>query len=220
VALLEEDATHDRAVMLRLGELLSQQGEHARALATFRELLALHPGDAEVVARAEEARRAFELSQMPEPYRRIPGAARINRADLAALLSAKVTALRRLAGGQPAVAVDISGSWAREQIIQVLAMGVMDVYPNHTFQPGATVRRGDVASAVARVLSRLGKPPTSSAPAITDMSPNNLLYGAASQAVAAGLLDLTPGGAFEAWRPVSGQAAIEIIDALARLVGP
>jgi tetratricopeptide (TPR) repeat protein len=220
MALLEEDTTHDRLVMLRLGRLLSQQGEHAQALATFRELLARHPGDAEVAARAEEARRAFELSQMPEAYRRIPGAARINRADLAALLSAKITALRRLTGGEPAVAVDISGSWARVQIIQVLALGVMDVYPNHTFQPGATVRRGDVASAVARVLSRLGKRPTSPAPAITDMSRHNLLYNAASQAVAAGLLDLTPGGAFEAWRPVSGQSAIEIIEALARLVGP
>ncbi len=33
-------------------------------------------------------------------------------------------------------------------------------------------------------------------------------------------MDLTPTGAFEPWRPVSGPEAISVVDALARLVGP
>ena len=34
----------------------------------------------------------------------------------------------------------------------------MAVYPNHTFQPGAVVRRGDLARAVQRVLDLLSYP--------------------------------------------------------------
>jgi hypothetical protein len=38
--------------------------------------------------------------------------------------------------------------------------------------------------------------------------------------VTAGLMDLTPAGAFEPWRPVSGREAVDVVDALTRLVGP
>ena len=64
-------------------------------------------------------------------------ASRVTRADLAALVAARVKALRGSGPGEPRVAVDISSSWAREPIATVLALEVMDVYPNHTFQPGA-----------------------------------------------------------------------------------
>jgi hypothetical protein len=33
-------------------------------------------------------------------------------------------------------------------------------------------------------------------------------------------MDLTAAGGFEPWRPVSGREALDVIEALARLVGP
>jgi len=33
-------------------------------------------------------------------------------------------------------------------------------------------------------------------------------------------MDLTPAGGFEAWRPVSGQEAVAVVEELVRLVGP
>ena len=95
---------------------------------------------------------------MPVEYQAIPEATRVSRADLAALIAVRVPALRRAGAGEPRVAVDISGSWARDHIARVLALGIMDVYPNHTFQPGAIVRRGDLARAAARVLDLLRWP--------------------------------------------------------------
>jgi Tfp pilus assembly protein PilF len=219
VAVLEADPGGDRAVLLRLGELLAGEREFERAIAAYRVLLARDPGDAEALARATELRQAREFEEMPEEYRRIYTAPRISRADLAALVSVKLTALSRLAPGPTPVAVDISGSWAREHIIKVLALDVLDVYPNHTFQPGAVVRRGDLARAVSQVLGLLGWK-AAEAPALSDMSQNNLFYDAASRAVAAGLMDLTSAGAFEAWRPVSGADAVAVLEGLARVVGP
>ena len=33
-------------------------------------------------------------------------------------------------------------------------------------------------------------------------------------------MDLTPAGAFEAWRPVSRREAVDVLEGLVRLVGP
>jgi hypothetical protein len=117
------------------------------------------------------------------------------------------------------VAVDISGSWARGHIVRLLALNVMDLYPNHTFQPGAIVRRADVAAAVAKVLDRL-EVPSGQALAVSDVARGNLQYEAVSRVVAAGLMDLTAAGAFEPWKLVSGREAIDIVDALARRTAP
>jgi hypothetical protein len=94
----------------------------------------------------------------------------------------------------------------------------MDVYPNHTFQPATTVRRGDLAWSLSQVLDQL-RWPQRTAPEIRDMSSAHLFYAAAVRAVSAGLLDLSPGGTFEPWRPVTGPETVSAVEALARLVG-
>jgi hypothetical protein len=76
-----------------------------------------------------------------------------------------------------------------------------------------------VARAVQRILDLVNHP-AGPAPALSDMSRGNLNFYPAARAVAAGLMDLTPAGAFEAWRPVSGAEAARILDGLVRLVGP
>ena len=81
------------------------------------------------------------------------------------------------------------------------------------------MRRGDLARAV-RACSTCCAGRAAAAPALTDMSREQPHYYAAARVVAAGLMDLTPAGAFEAWRPVSGREAVDVIDGLVRLVGP
>ncbi len=216
---LRADPLGDRAVLMRLGALSEQLQDWSGALSAYQRVLARDGRDAEAARRAAAARATLELSQMPEEYRRILDAPRLTRAELAALLSVKLGTLERLPVGQPGVAVDISGSWAREHVLRMLSLGVMEVYPNHTFQPGATVRRGDLAAAVGRVLD-LRRWPAGAPPAISDMSRSNLFYAAAARVVAAGLMDLSAGGAFEPWRPVSGRDAADVIEATARLLGP
>jgi tetratricopeptide (TPR) repeat protein len=216
---LRADPTGDRQVLLKLGEVLGLEKDYAGSLEAYRRAASGDPNDAEAQKRVLEARGALELSTMPLEFQRIPTAPRITRADLAALVATRVTALGRLKAREPEVAVDISGSWARDHILRALSLDLVPLYPNHTFQPGATVRRGDLARAVGRVLELLRWPPAPAA-AISDMTPNNIYYDGATRAVAAGLMDLTPSGAFEAWRPVSGRDAVDVIEALARLVGP
>lgn len=219
VAILRADPTEDRQVLLRLADLETQRKDYPGALEAYRRILARDPHDEEAQRRSREVREAVELEQMPEEYRRIATAPAITRADLAALVAVKVTALARVPAGEPQVAVDISGSWARSHVIKALAYDIMTVYPNHTFQPAAAARRGDLARAVQRVLDLLKWPP-GPAPNPTDMSRSNVYYYPATRVVGAGLMDLTPAGGFEAWRPVSGPEAVAVIEELVRLVGP
>lgn len=219
ISVLEAAPDPDRDVLLRLGALLRGAGEPGRALEAYRRVLTREPADEEGLRGARESREALELLQMPEEYRRIPEAQTVSRADLAALLMTKVGPLARHPPGAAKVAVDISGSWARDNIIRALSLDILDVYPNHTFQPAAVVRRGDLAMAVQRVLDLLKLPPAALAQP-TDMSPNNLLRYPAGRVVSAGLMDLTEAGAFEAWRPVSGREAVDVVEGLVRLVGP
>ena len=218
IALLEADPSGDRQVRLRLAALLMGEQEYGRAAGAYRGLLASAPADPEAREGDKAAREGLEALSMPEEYRLIAEAPRVTREDLAALIAVRIRALGRLGSGEPRVALDIGASWAREQVARVLALGVMDVYPNHTFQPGAIVRRADLARAAARVLDRLGWP-RSAGPAPTDMSPSHLDSEAVSRVLGAGLMALATSGAFEPWRPVSGREAIDVVDALARLAG-
>ena len=162
--MLEADLSGERPVLLELGRLLCEEQEYARALEVYTRLLAHGPGDEEARAGQRRAREGLESLAMPQEYRAIADAPRVTRADLAALLAVRVQALRRAGAGEPRVAVDITGSWARDQVARVLALGLMDVYPNHTFQPGAIVRRVDLARAAARTLDVLRWPAAAAAP--------------------------------------------------------
>ena len=218
MAVLEQDPSGDRQVRMRVAEIARSSGQLERALEAYRTILDADPQDEDASAAARRVRETIEMEQMPEEYRRIAEAETISRADLAALVMVKVRRLSRVPPGPGRVAIDISGSWAREHIIRALAFEIMTVYPNHTFQPGATVRRGDVARAVARVLDLL-KHPAGPGVALSDMGPGNILHYAAVRAVGAGLMDLSAEGAFEAWRPVTGREASDVIENLVRLVG-
>ncbi len=219
VTTLRDDPSGNRDVRLRLGQVLTGRGEYEEARAVYREMLARDPGDAEARQGERTAQEALDFQAQPEEYRRIAASAQVTRAELAALLAVKVAALSRLPASEPRLAVDLSGSWARESIATVVGLGVMEVYPNHTFQPQATVRRADLARALSRVLERLGWR-GGPGPAPTDMRPSHLDHDAVRRAVGAGLMELGPGGEFEPWRPVSGREAIEVVEALSRLVDP
>jgi tetratricopeptide (TPR) repeat protein len=219
VALLESDPSRDRTVLLRLGEVLLGRGDYEEARDVYAELRAREPADEEAREGERRAQEALDFQAQPEEYRRIAAATRGTRADLAALLAVEVGPLGRLPPREPRVAVDLSGSWAREHIATVIGLGIMDVYPNHTFQPRATVRRADLARVVSRALARLGWRWTPG-PSPSDMSPSHLDHRAVTRVVGAGLMSLGPDGRFEPRRAVTGGEMVEVVDGLATLVGP
>lgn len=207
----------DRAIALRIATLKLEEGDLDGAEALLRRAFKDVGDDPDAAALATKIREKREVLALPEPLRAIGDATRITRADLAGLVVSKVDALRsRKALPNVEVATDLSRTWARPQILRAIELGLMDVYPNHAFQPNGVVRRGELAVVAARVLDLVGVG-RGSAAAPRDMSPSHLQYAAALRVMGAGIMQATPAGAFEPWRIVTGAEAKSVVEALARL---
>lgn len=212
-----------------LADILEAMGDSEAALGALQRATALEPSEA-LDRRIEGLRAAAALAAMPPEFREIGDAPAINRAQLAALIGVR---LQDLVANAPrrntAIMTDTRGHWAASWILPVTRAGFMEVYPNYTFQPGAVVRRGDLARAASRILAvvaardpALGAAWRHARPRFTDLPPGHLAYPAAAMAVAAGVIQPLEQDQFQLPRPVSGAEAIEAIDrivALARSPG-
>ncbi len=223
-ALLLDDG--DAATHALVGELESARGNLRPALEAFQKAVAREPRP-EFRTRIEELERRIDLAGLPEAFRAIGSRGAVSRGDLAALLGVRLEPLVAGSRGQPIpLMTDVRGHWAQRWILDVSRAGLMEVFPNHTFQPGTTVRRSDLARVVALLFAQVQAADPAAAARwrgrsvdITDVAAGNVGREAAELTVEAGILNLDPGGAFSATRAVSGPEAIAAVERLAALSG-
>ena len=214
------DPADTRALGL-VAEIHEANKDWAKAADAYTALNTVDPSDA-TAAKIDAMREKAAFDSMPAEYRTIDTAESITRAQLAALLGVKLEALlRRARASNPVVLTDVRANWASPWIMAVTRAGVMDAFPNHTFQPGNGVRRGDLAQAVSRVLTLIAaeKPRLAARwrdprPHFSDVSPSNLSYPAVARSVSAGVMAPLDGESFQLTRPVTGP---EALDAIAKL---
>lgn len=212
----------DATSLTEIGDLLAARQDVAGAEAAYRKAAAIDPGPelnakiAAITARAREAR-------LPAEFRAIANAPQITRGDLAALIGVHLERTLAAAPQRQVVVTDTRGHWAADWITQAVRTGVIEPFENHTFQPRAQIRRGDLAAAVSRIVTILAasdpalRQRLSARPQIADMSSGHLSYPAVSVAVASGVMPLLDGGRFQVNRVVSGAEATEVIDRLRAL---
>ncbi|HTV01881.1 MAG TPA: S-layer homology domain-containing protein, partial [Luteitalea sp.] len=168
----------------------------------------------------------LEEAALPPEFKAIPATVRVTRGEVAALLAYRLPSLLQDAARGTVLITDSRRHWAQPSILLAARAGAMEVYPNHTFQPGAGVTRGEFASIVNRVLglvaSRLPQASQGWRDArlsFVDVRAGHTLHIAVSRAVASGVLRPLEGQTFGLGRPMSGSDAVEAIDRLARLAG-
>lgn len=216
----------DRATQMLLAETREEAGDFDGAIGSYEAALRLEPS-AEAEAGLARARELADLARLPEQFQSLSGKPVAARSDLAAALALRVPGLltRAPARATPVI-TDLRGHWARPWIVATLRAGVLDAYPNHTFQPAARVTRAELAHAMTRALDllaaqgdRRAEAWQRSAPQFIDVPPSHPAYRAVAQATAAGVLD-APGGEFAPTRSVSGHEVLESVSRLQRLAGP
>jgi tetratricopeptide (TPR) repeat protein len=220
---LEPDEARNHVL---LGDIYEAQGDYTKALEALSTAAALQPDDA-LTARLETLRSRAAFEAMPAEYRAIESANEITRAQLAALFAVRLEPM--LAGARSVNAVvitDTRGHWASPYILAVGRAAVMEVYPNHTFQPDAVVRRDDLARASSRVLELIAKANPQLAAAwrnprrkFPDLPSTHFSYPAAALAVEAGVMTAADGGNFQLTRPVTGPEAVAAVNKLQELGG-
>jgi tetratricopeptide (TPR) repeat protein len=219
----ELDPADARALVI-LADLYERKGAYDRSLEALIAAAALEPNEA-VDARIDALRERAAFAAMPEPYRAIEESPTITRAQLASLLGVRLEDLLKRAGRRTAVVVtDTRGNWAATWILSVTRAGLMEVYPNYTFQPEAVARRSDLAAAASRALTliaaenpKLGATWRNARRRFPDVPPGHLSLPAASLAVEAGVMSAMPDGSFQLARPVTGAEAIAAVTRLQQL---
>jgi tetratricopeptide (TPR) repeat protein len=213
----------DATSQVQIGSILEEQGDIAGAIAAYDVARSIDPEtiSAEHVAKLREAEA---LAKMPAEYRAIPSSANATRAEVAALIGVRLGSLINRTRPRQSVVTDVRNHWAQQWISDVVRAGIMDTQPNYTFQPGARVRRGDLAQTVARVLTLIAVTKPSAAKAwqgaklkIADVPAGHLSYSSVSVAVASGVMALTENGTFQLLRPVTGAEVVEVVTRLEAL---
>jgi tetratricopeptide (TPR) repeat protein len=215
----------DAVSFVQTGEILEAMMDFAGAEAAYRAASAIEPTPETAARLAGVAAKARD-ARLPAPYRAIPSAAQITRGDLAALIGIRLEDVLRGAQRQPEVMTDLGGHWSASYATQVVRAGVMDAFENHTFQPGARVRRVDLAVAVSRLLTRIAatrpelRARLAARPTIADVAPRHVNYPQIAAAVVSGAMPLLPGDRFDVAGTVAGTEAIETLDRVRALAGP
>jgi len=211
-----------------LGEARYASDNLALALEAFRAAARLSPRDADVIARFEAIEAEYEEQNLPPEYETIGEADRLTRQQLAALLYLE---LRGAYDGVPettqVIATDIGDSWARTFIRHVVGTGILEVFPNHMFQPQAFVRRADLADGLAAAIEILA--PTAYDMAressrfdqnFPDLSSENIHYESAALSISLGFLMARASGDFDPQSLVSGSEAVSAVEVLAAHMAP
>lgn len=220
----ELDPTDPRALVLT-GEILEARGDTASAIRSYEAALALEPSDS-LARRVDDLRERAAIAELPPEFHAIDSSPTITRAGLAALIGVRLDdLLRRANRGGAVLMTDTRASWAAPWILAVARAGVMEPYPNHTFQPDAIVRRSDLAVVASRALSLIA----AERPALAarwreadrrrflDVSQGHLSYPAVSLVVEAGVMQPDADGAFQLGRPVTGAEAVAAVRKLEEL---
>lgn len=217
------DSSDARALML-IAEIREAGGEWAKAADAYAAVNAVEPSE-DTAVKADRMREKVAFDAMPAEFRAIDTAPTLTRAQFASLLGVRLEALlRRARASNTAVMTDVRGNWALPWIHAVTRAGVMEPFPNHTFQPGGIVRRADLAQAVSRVLNLVAteKPRIAgrwrdARPRFSDVAPTHLSYPSVARSVSAGILAPLDQDSFQLSRPVSGAEALDAVSKLEAL---
>jgi tetratricopeptide (TPR) repeat protein len=215
----------DAASHALLGDVEAARGNAPAALAAYRRALELD-ARADYRTRIGELERGVAVAALPESYRSIAASPQLTRGDMAALLGFAFDSWMTAGSGPSGPLItDTRGHWAQRWILEVAAAGLMEVYPNHTFQPDAVMRRADLADVVRRTLEAgETRNPSVAAPwrtakaSFSDLPPSHAAYGAAALAVGSGIMQPDPGQTFAPRRPVTGAEATAVVDRLTALL--
>ena len=223
VKVIELDPTDARAHVL-LGEIHEARNDQPNALAAYEAALAIESSDT-LHRKIDSLREGLALAALPAEFQQIATSEDVSREQLAALVGVRLDQLLKRAGRRESVVItDTRGSWAGPWILAVTRAGVMEVYPNHTFQPSAVVRRAELADAASRVLSLIAAQNPAAASSwrsgkrtFVDVPPAHLSYSAASLSVEAGVMAPLADGTFQLGRPVTGAEAVAAVKKLEEL---
>jgi tetratricopeptide (TPR) repeat protein len=217
-----ENSPEDLAVKNQLADCLLQLEDYQQAKLLYEEIALQMPSDAAIQQRLDEIKKRIFIENLPAEYQSIPQAPEITRAQLAAYLAVNLETLQKYRSENQQIVVDIIQHWAQSYIQKMVSLGIMDVYPNRTFQPNQPVTKLELAKVASRILeivelSGKGQFPVNPQLIIPDIPPGHLYYRLVARPLSAQVISLDGDERFHASRRVSGAEAMSVVNKLKAL---
>jgi Tfp pilus assembly protein PilF len=212
-------------ILRNYAETLFQAGQLTKSLSRYEQLSKLEPEKEETQDRIEDLRNQLGIVELPALYDSIPSSEAITREEMAALLAIKFKGIVDESTETPPIIIDTSVSWASKFILQITSLQIMNIYPNHTFQPKKMLNRAEIAEIFSRLAIYLEKkgfkliqqiPPNKIR--ISDILPQNYYYPSIVKMLSCGIMELTMDRAFQPDLTVSGEEAIKLLDIILALI--
>jgi len=198
-------ADADRSeVQEALAEIDLNRGRYESAIARYERLA---KRDRRFAARLDEIKQNYAESNMPSQFRRAIECEAVTRGDLAVLMYWKVASVRFAANlAAPPIAVDVSETPGRDEIIRAIALGIYQVDPvTRRVNPFGAVNAGALSRTAARLLALRG----ASCARGAGNDPQKVLAACA-------IVDPILGAGAES--PVSGRAAAGVMEQVDRAI--
>ncbi len=156
----------------RRGVLEVEAGDAALGVGLLQGLADRAPGDAGIAAELQRAKFLFRLSNAPEEVRHAARSPQLTRAEFARLLYWLVPEVRTARGGVARIATDILDDPARDEIVRVANLGLLEVDETlHLFEPGRALRRTEAFRALGRIAGERPAGSCASAARQAELSP-------------------------------------------------
>lgn len=149
-----EKLPNKEEVLVKLATVYEQMDKIDSAVMIYKSLLEIKPGDINIINKINELKIKFYESDLPAKFKEIFFKKTINREDMAALLGFYFQ--RYLETDRaPVIIRDIAGSYAKEYIIRICTLGIMEVRPDHSFDRFSNIPRASFAVVLDALLKYL-----------------------------------------------------------------
>jgi len=122
--------------MQKLGRLYEERGQYDQALVIYRRLQEKDPGNLDILNRINSLKMRFNETAMPVRFKNIYFKTDLTREELAALLGHYFSD-ELVMNSAPKIITDIQHSFAREAIVKLCSLGIMEMRPDHSFGVGS-----------------------------------------------------------------------------------
>jgi len=150
-----EKLPHNREILMKVADVYEKMNRFDSALVIYRKMQELRPGDLHISNKINELKIKFYESNLPPKFKNIYFKSEINREELAALLGFYFE--KYLEEQPPVIITDIGGSFAKEYIIKVCTLKIMNLRPDHSFDRFSKINRAALAVVINALLKYLEK---------------------------------------------------------------
>ena len=207
------------------GEILFTIQDHKNSLEIYEKLALKEPDNLQIKDRLEIIKSRLGIFELPSQYGDISTSEAVTREDLAAVIGVKFKDILEDPEQQPPIIVDIATSWAAKFILKMTTIGLIDVYPNHEFQPKKILNRAELAEILVRLIMHLdekGYKFIQQIPLdriqIADITPSNFYYQPILTIISYDIMSLFSDKTFKPDSPITGRDAISLFDVILALI--